>query len=320
MYGLRNFLSIEDMFREYSQEQLMEYYLGIPVDFDSLVCSPLRNDTKPTAGFAYSQKGRLFFRDFSGHFFGDVFEVVKFKNNCSYMDALQIMSDDIEKRLIEGSKVVYEGERRRRSIRVSERKLNSYDYLYWYNYGVRDKMLEYAAVTGLNSAWVENSRVFTSSLTYPGFLYKFYHGVKAYMPNYRVRFLCNTLELQRLPHKHTGKTCIITKSYKDVIVCYTLGYHAVAPQSESTPITEAQWELLQSRFSNFILLYDNDEAGFLNAEKESLKLGIPSFYLDKAVAKDIAEFRMKCGREQAISILEKFTGDAPEDRDTSLYY
>lgn len=317
MYQLRSILSPDEIFQRYSQESLMEFYLGIPVDFDMLVCSPLRDDRSPTAGFAYSKSGRLFFRDFSGHFYGDVFEVVKFRYGCEYIEALERISDDVINERITKSNVVYEGEKRRRSIKVTARKLDDYDVLYWSKYGITPELLTLGKVTGLKLAWVESSIVFRSSITNPGFLYVFAHGIKCYMPRHRVRFLANTLELQRLPLKETGKTCIITKSYKDVLTCYSLGYHAVAPQSESTPITEPQRKLVEERFEKSILLYDNDEPGILNGERESQRLGIPSFYLEGA--KDISEYRQKYGREAAIDVLKQFTGDDPEYRDRKLY-
>lgn len=317
MYQLRTLFTPEEIFKRSSQESLMEYYLGIPVNFDSLVCSPLRDDVNPTAGFAYSKSGKLLFRDFSGHFFGDVFEVVKYKYNCDYLQALEIISNDIVNDNIAKSEVVYEGEKRRRSIRVTTRSLNEYDDLYWNRFGITRDLLKLGNVTGLRFAWVEESMVFINTLINPGYVYIFHHGIKCYMPKYKVRFLANTLELQRLPFKETGKTFIITKSYKDVLVCYSLGYHAVAPQSESTPINHLQWNLIQSRSQKQILLYDNDEPGILNGERESQKLGIPSFYLEGA--KDISEYREKFGREAAIDALKQFTGDDPEDRDRKLY-
>lgn len=78
---------------KFSEEQLMEHYLGIRVSH-GLFKSPLRKDDKPTCSFYRDSKGRLIFKDFSGCFHGDVIEVVKTKFNCSYYQALQIIAND----------------------------------------------------------------------------------------------------------------------------------------------------------------------------------------------------------------------------------
>ena len=63
----------------------MSRYLNIPIDVindcvvnNVLICSPLRVDNHPTFGFAYNDKHKLKARDFSGLFWGDVFDVVAY--------------------------------------------------------------------------------------------------------------------------------------------------------------------------------------------------------------------------------------------------
>ena len=59
-----------------SEETLMEHYLGLPVK-KGIFKSPLRTDNNPTCSFGRDSYGRLIFKDFSGDFYGDAFEVVK---------------------------------------------------------------------------------------------------------------------------------------------------------------------------------------------------------------------------------------------------
>lgn len=75
------------------EEQLMEYYLGVPVK-KGLFKSPLRQDNHPTCAFYRNTKGNLIFKDFRGDFTGDAFAVVMYKFDCSFYKALQIIAND----------------------------------------------------------------------------------------------------------------------------------------------------------------------------------------------------------------------------------
>lgn len=54
------------------------------IDSGELICSPIRYDKHPTCGFKYDNKGKLKFRDFSGFFWGDCFDVVAFVMSSMY--------------------------------------------------------------------------------------------------------------------------------------------------------------------------------------------------------------------------------------------
>ena len=68
---------------EISEEEIMEKYLNISVNNDTLsassVCSPLRKDTTPTCNYWYNRTGKLRFKDWSGHFHGDCYDVVAYR-------------------------------------------------------------------------------------------------------------------------------------------------------------------------------------------------------------------------------------------------
>ena len=81
-----------------SQISIFSYYMNIPealikhcIDTGELICSPLRNDEHPTAGFRYDNKGKLKFRDFSGMFWGDCFDVVALVISKLYKQDIDII-------------------------------------------------------------------------------------------------------------------------------------------------------------------------------------------------------------------------------------
>lgn len=66
-----------------SQVTIFSTYLNLSnslvqrcIDTGELICSPIREDVHPTCGFRYDNRGKLKFKDFSGHFWGDCFDVV----------------------------------------------------------------------------------------------------------------------------------------------------------------------------------------------------------------------------------------------------
>ena len=66
-----------------SQVTIFSTYLNLSnhviqhcIDTGELICSPIREDVHPTCGFKYDNRGKLKFKDFSGHFWGDCFDVV----------------------------------------------------------------------------------------------------------------------------------------------------------------------------------------------------------------------------------------------------
>ena len=60
-FGIYPVLNKTYILERISQEQIMEYYLGISVKLDILLKSPLRKDENPTCSFYYNQHGRLRF-------------------------------------------------------------------------------------------------------------------------------------------------------------------------------------------------------------------------------------------------------------------
>ena len=84
-----------------SQVTIFSTYLAIPndviqhcIDTGELICSPIRDDVHPTCGFRYDNKGKLKFKDFSGHFWGDCFDVVALIMSGIYNKQYDISNKD----------------------------------------------------------------------------------------------------------------------------------------------------------------------------------------------------------------------------------
>lgn len=78
-------LTKQSVLSKVSQVTIMATYLNLSdkivqycIDSGELICSPLRDDTHPTCGFRYDNKGKLKFRDFAGYIWGDCFDIVAY--------------------------------------------------------------------------------------------------------------------------------------------------------------------------------------------------------------------------------------------------
>ena len=93
---------------------------------------------------------------------------------------------------------------------------------------------------------------------------------------------------EQLPKK--GDLLIITKSLKDVMCLYEMGYTAISPSSESTFISDKALNQLKRRFKRILICFDRDVSGIKNMRKISLKTGLNGFLVHKKwKAKDISD-------------------------------
>ena len=84
-------LTKQTILEKISQVTIFSTYLNLSdtivqhcIDTGELICSPIREDIHPTCGFKYDNKGRLKFKDFSGYFWGDCFDIVALVMNSIY--------------------------------------------------------------------------------------------------------------------------------------------------------------------------------------------------------------------------------------------
>lgn len=159
-------LNKKEVLSKVSQITIFSYYLGIDekviqdcIDNNVLICSPLRDDENPTAGFRYDAKGKLKFKDFNGSFWGDCFDVVATIMSAMYKQSYNVSNKhdfikilrhititfkDIfygkEKdiNLINGINTAIEEIRRTKPIiELVVRNWNTEDVKYWGQFGIK---------------------------------------------------------------------------------------------------------------------------------------------------------------------------------------
>lgn len=318
-------LSKELILSRFSEEQLMEYYLHIPVK-KGLFRSPLRKDRNPTCSFFRNSRGILMFKDFATNQCLDIFSIVQNKFNCNYYEALRIIANDfgiiqnknLKKNLgkINNSPIKIE-DKEISKIQVEIQDFSELELKWWAKYGITKDILQKYQVYSCKYVFLNDNLLAKSQQHCPIFGYygKKYHGMelwKIYFPKRTsYRFIGNypSKKLQgydNLPK--SGKICVITKSQKDVMALYAYGIPACAPNSETIIPSEFIVNDLTSRFEHVFALWDNDITGvtFLNKIKKKypqIKCLIIPRHLK---AKDFSDLRAKYGYKKTKEFIVQY--------------
>ena len=318
MYELRPKLTKEYILSQVSQEEIFERYLGIPIQFNNLFCSPVRNDKYPTCSFKWLGD-RLNYRDWAEYDSKDCFQIVKELYGCNFYESLEIIYNDIIKQgdIQQPLKV---NNRRKQSNNYHKSIINVKRAKQWYNqdieylksYSISGKTASKFNVYSISHVWLNNKLIYKRG-SEPALGYFF--GLdennrqkwKIYFYNRKdLRFIGNTNRINgwvQLPDR--AKILVITKSLKDVMCLYEFGIPAIAMQNETTIPYDYIIEKLEARFDNIISLYDYDRTGVINANKLWKYYNIPYFFFRKYEnVKDFSDYVKQNGKHQTNQLLE----------------
>lgn len=318
-------LTKELILSRFSEEQLMEYYLHMPVK-KGLFRSPLRNDKNPTCSFFRSNKGTLMFKDFATSQCLDAFSVVQKLFGCSYFEALRIIANDfgiirnkdLQKNPGKINKNPIKIEDKEASkIQVEIQDFSELELKWWAKYGITKNTLQKFDVYSCKHVFL-NDQLFAKSQQHCpifGYYGKKYHGMelwRCYFPKRTLfRFITNwpSKKIQgydQLPKK--GKLLVITKSMKDCLSMYSCGITAIAPCSENLFVSEKVLEDLKKRFKYIVVFYDNDLPGISNMRKiRKTHPELNFFYIPRYYeAKDFSDFYAKYGRKKTLETIKHY--------------
>lgn len=281
---------LKELHQYVSDEDIFYHYLG---DFDNntWILSPFRPDEKAPSFRITYYKDRWVWTDFARDPKPKyAIDLVGELYNLNHYDAINKVYQDVylnkdHKQLV---KRVIKTENRSyckiRSILTenelsywSRININSKDLLYWkiYSGEIRNKgMLWHRSV--------DNDPLFIYMWDKKTPIYK---GYRPYAKESRNKFYANNISghiqgFDYLPDN--GDILIVTKSYKDVIVWWKLGYPAVAPHAETLFLSPFDIYSLQQRFKKIYVNYDNDETGVTKCIKFTTEHGLNYFNLPKS--------------------------------------
>lgn len=300
------FIDKEHILSKIPQEAIFEKY-GVPYK-EGLFRSTLRKDDNPTCSF-YTKRGKLIMRDFSGHFWGDCFDLVQKVYGVNYGEALQIIGKDfgfedgIEKVPIIPSVLP---ERTKTSIRVKRRPWSKIVSKFWKEYEITKDTIDKFKVYPADMVWINGEPVYKYSPSQPAYIYHWSeYNYQIYFPfasKNRPRFLISDGSLihgfEQLPLQ--GDLLVITKSRKDVMCLYEHSIWSISPIAESVVLGEEVIDILRPRFKRIISLMDYDNTGIHNAWMMRKLYGIEPFFFTEKLwgrklgfrgAKDFSDYK-----------------------------
>ncbi len=333
LYGVLPKLSKNYILSQITQEEIFEYYFGVKIQIDALLCSPIRKDKTPSFGFKYNNKGKLRGRDFGGYFWGDCFDAVAYilNVNANSKQGFGIILDRIardfrvhkygsaeyrEKIKLPKQRELKSSIKKKVVIQVKTRGWNRLDAEYWTQFGITREILKHFDIFPAKHVWINKQLVYNYNPEDPAYAYNFGgfddsklgNQIKVYFPNrIKGRFIGNTSIIQGID-KLTRKSNIlfITKSYKDVACLYSLGYDSIAPQSESTFITEEELNILLDQYEDVIIFYDNDITGIERAKYFSDLYELSYTHIPKVHdEKDITDYCAAYGISRANELIDE---------------
>lgn len=341
-------LTKEEILARVSEKDIFDHYLGYYAEPNKMYISPFRRERRPSFNIFRNNNGGLRFKDFGNGYHGDFIEFVSLLHHTSYINTLKLINRDLklgigendgrELKLIKASKIEEKVPLKGKDdvfILYTERNMMKYDIDYWQQFGITlDTLLKFN-VLACKEAFVYRNGILTlslmNSINNPIYCYKQAESVKIYRPmmeNYRFISTCTGEIMQgfeQLPDK--GELLIITKSMKDVMSLYELGYSSIAPQAESVILPKELIDSLYNRFDNIILFYDCDRAGYIYSERLSNTLGLPRIFLQNNYCilqknddepKDISSYIKLYGKEKGKQLIDTIINGGSSNRDTTI--
>ena len=128
------------------------------------------------------------------------------------------------------------------------------------------------------------------------YAYKVYDKFKIYRPlaskytKWRTNLTNRHVQgLAELPYEG-GNLLIITKSLKDVMCLYEMGFNAISPSSETTFIPDDILKSLRHKWRHIVIMFDRDATGMTKAREYSKRYKMDCIFVNKKFkAKDISD-------------------------------
>lgn len=306
-------ITLDDILSKVTEYDIYSRYIG-HFKIGLIYNSPFRKDKNPSFGIFYSKKsGRLLFKDHGTGECGDVIKFVSlYTGITNYNDILNRIVKDLN---ITNNTVLKASKEYKIPIEtvigVVRQDWTDVDKQYWSQFGITINTLKKFNVSSIKYYLCNGIVKAIYKDTNPMYAYKVYNHFKIYRPlaDKYTKWRNNLTEIdiqgyEQLPE--SSNLLIITKSLKDVMCLYEMGYTAISPSSESTFIPDKVLKQLKKRFKRILICFDRDAAGVKNMRKISLKTGLNGFLVHKKYkSKDISDAVKNNGFEEIKNWLNK---------------
>jgi hypothetical protein len=322
-------LTADDILQKISEYDIFKFYCKNFIDIDKSFCSDLRIDNNPGCRIYLNSNNQLKYKDFASGDNYNCWNYVMNKFNCTYYEALNIISNDfnlssiktnIEPRLIltndEFKTKIANIPKEKSIITIVEQPWSIIDYNYWNQFGITFDILDEFNVFSAKYVYLNkgNRRLtFEYKKSNPCYAYRFTgegrYSYKIYFPNHpdkKYKWLfsggsSSDIEgYDQLPLN--GDILILTKSLKDCMCYRVLGYSAISLQGEGNKLEQSLVDKLLKRFDKIVINYDCDSRGILETNKLVEQYNFNCFYIDKH--KDLSDYIKNEGLDRAKILID----------------
>lgn len=293
-------MSLKDLLDKLNDYDIYSYYVG-QFKIGKLFNSPLRSDDKnPSFAIFKGNGGGLFFKDHGSGEGGNALKFVKLIKNIQTRDELERELLRIVRKMNPNQQYVQRTYSTVNSgstdIGIVRQPFTDVDKKYWKQFHISLDTLKLYQVFSIKYFLCNRVVRGTYKESSPMYAYKVFDKFKIYRPlaskytKWRTNLTNRDVQgLAEIP-KEGGNLLIITKSLKDVMCLYEMGFNAIAASSETTFIPDDILQSLRSKWNHIVIIYDRDKTGMLEARKYSKQYRLDAIFVHKKFkAKDISD-------------------------------
>ena len=288
-------ISKSEVFSKVSEAQVANAVFPEVKAIPCVICSPLRQDKKPSFSLYMTSGGHIAWKDFATNDRGSLMDLLCRYWNCSFSKALdKICELSIFKNIEVNIKpkqiktLTRKESSSQTKIQVTVRPWRDYDYEYWASYGITKPWLKYAEIYPISHKIVTKKDGEGKTQRYifsvPKLSYCYVErkegkvSLKLYSPLSKTHKWCSKMDASvislwtKIPEY--GDKVIIASSVKDALTisCNT-HIPAIAPQGEGYNLSTAAISELKRRYKNVFISFDGDSTGKEDAKKLSQTTG-----------------------------------------------
>jgi len=293
-------MSLRDLLDKVDDYTIYSYYLG-PFKPGKLMNSPLRSDDKmPSFCIFPTKEGGLLFKDHGTGVAGNALKFLKLYKGIETRDELEKELLRIFRKSNPTSSVATVTRsytpKEDTDIGIVRQPFTEVDKRYWKQFHISVDTLKRFNVFSIKYFLCNRVVRGTYKEDSPMYAYKVYDKFKIYRPlaskytKWRTNLTNRHVQgLAELPYEG-GNLLIITKSLKDVMCLYEMGFNAIAASSETTFIPDDIIKMLRKKWKHIVILYDRDKTGMLKAREYSKQYKFDAIFVHKKFkAKDISD-------------------------------
>lgn len=277
-------VQLDDILSRVTEIDILQRYFNVK-KVPTLICSPLRQDKKPSFGLCCPDGYKIYFKDFATGESGSIFTLLMKYWNLDYKSMLYKIWSDIQGipcNTMQLNTNPYKPptyKRRDVKLECKIREWRDYDIEYWASYGVTLEWLKYADVWPIShKIMVINNVQYTFAAD--KLAYAFVERkegkvtIKIYQPMNKNGYKWSNkhdrsvISLWTKVPEYGDKICICS-SLKDAL-CLSCNTYipAISIQGEAYKMSNTAIMELKRRYKQVYILLDNDDAG----KKDSIKL------------------------------------------------